>query len=73
MLRAVLSAALVVAFVGGVFAEEPVKIGLVQSLTGPFNTVGKAAVNGAQLYVQHHFMCCTSAHVKSGNANCAQL
>jgi branched-chain amino acid transport system substrate-binding protein len=54
MLRALLSAALVMTFAGGVFAEEPVKIGLVQSLTGPFNTVGKAAVNGAQFYVQQH-------------------
>ena len=35
-------------------AQEPLKIGLVQSLTGPFNTVGKAAVNGARLYIQQH-------------------
>src|SRR5262245_18193945 len=36
------------------FAQEPLKIGLVQSMTGPFNTVGKAVVNGARLYVQQH-------------------
>jgi branched-chain amino acid transport system substrate-binding protein len=35
-------------------AQEVVKIGLVQSMTGPFNTVGKAAVNGARLYIQEH-------------------
>jgi branched-chain amino acid transport system substrate-binding protein len=39
---------------GNVLAQEPLKIGLVQSLTGPFSTVGKAAVNGVQLYVQQH-------------------
>src|SRR5712692_4851682 len=35
-------------------AQEPLKIGLIQSMTGAFNTVGKAAVNGARLYVQQH-------------------
>ena len=35
-------------------AQEPLKIGLVQSMTGGFSTVGKAAVNGARLYVQTH-------------------
>jgi len=35
-------------------AQTPLKIGLVQSLTGAFNTVGKAAVDGAKLYVQLH-------------------
>jgi branched-chain amino acid transport system substrate-binding protein len=54
MLRMLMSAALGMTFAGGAFAEEPIKIGLIQSLTGPFNTVGKAAVNGAQLYVQQH-------------------
>jgi branched-chain amino acid transport system substrate-binding protein len=39
---------------GGAHAEDVVKIGLVQSMTGPFNTVGKAAVNGARLYIQQH-------------------
>jgi branched-chain amino acid transport system substrate-binding protein len=33
-------------------AQDVVKIGLVQSMTGPFNTVGKATVNGARLYMQ---------------------
>jgi branched-chain amino acid transport system substrate-binding protein len=35
-------------------AQEVVKIGLVQSMTGQFNTVGKAVVNGARLYIQEH-------------------
>jgi len=35
-------------------AQDVVKIGLVQSMTGPFNTVGKATVNGARLYMQQH-------------------
>jgi branched-chain amino acid transport system substrate-binding protein len=35
-------------------AQTPLKIGLIQSLTGAFNTVGQAAVNGAKLYVQQH-------------------
>src|SRR5262245_65658006 len=34
--------------------QEPLKIGLVQSMPGPFNTVGKAVVNGARLYMQQH-------------------
>src|SRR6266852_5252914 len=40
--------------VGAATAQEPLKIGLIQSMTGAFNTVGKAAVNGARLYVQQH-------------------
>ncbi len=40
--------------VSAVAAQEPLKIGLIQSMTGAFNTVGKAAVNGARLYVQQH-------------------
>ena len=35
-------------------AQDVVKVGLVQSMTGPFNTVGKATVNGARLYMQQH-------------------
>jgi branched-chain amino acid transport system substrate-binding protein len=31
-----------------------VKIGLIQSMTGPLNTIGKAVVNGARLYMQQH-------------------
>src|SRR5258708_18364488 len=40
--------------VGAATAQDPLKIGLIQSMTGAFNTVGKAAVNGAWLYVQQH-------------------
>src|SRR5437899_2663506 len=40
--------------VGAAVAQEPLKIGLIQSMTGAFNTVGKAAVNGARLYIQQH-------------------
>ena len=55
MLRAVIgAAALAVGLVYGAAAQEPLKIGLIQSLTGSFSTVGKATVNGAQLYVQQH-------------------
>jgi branched-chain amino acid transport system substrate-binding protein len=39
---------------GSVAGQELVKIGLIQSITGPFNTVGKAVVNGARLYMQQH-------------------
>jgi branched-chain amino acid transport system substrate-binding protein len=50
-----LAAALTLAlFLTAADAQEPLKIGLVQSLTGGFNTVGKAAVNGARLYVHQH-------------------
>jgi branched-chain amino acid transport system substrate-binding protein len=31
-----------------------VKIGLIQSMTGPFSTIGKAVVDGARLYMQQH-------------------
>jgi branched-chain amino acid transport system substrate-binding protein len=55
MLQAVIGAAmLAMGLVDGAAAQEPLKIGLIQSLTGPFSTVGKATVNGAQLYVQQH-------------------
>jgi ABC-type uncharacterized transport system substrate-binding protein len=40
--------------VGTAAAQEPLRIGLIQSITGAFNTVGKAAVNGARLYIQQH-------------------
>jgi branched-chain amino acid transport system substrate-binding protein len=49
-----LAAAVAIFAVGETRAQETVKIGLVQSMTGPFNTVGKAAVNGARLYMQEH-------------------
>jgi branched-chain amino acid transport system substrate-binding protein len=35
-------------------AQEVVKVGLVQSMTGAFNTTGKAIVNGAILYLKQH-------------------
>jgi branched-chain amino acid transport system substrate-binding protein len=34
--------------------QGPVKIGLIQSMTGPLNTIGKAVVDGARLYLQQH-------------------
>jgi branched-chain amino acid transport system substrate-binding protein len=37
-----------------VAGQESLKIGLIQSITGPSNTVGKAVVNGARLYMQQH-------------------
>jgi len=43
------------ALTGGAAAgQESLKIGLIQSLTGALSTVGKAAVDGARLYVQQH-------------------
>jgi len=55
MLRSLIGAlALAMALADGASAQEPLKIGLIQSLTGPFNTVGKAVVDGAQLYVKQH-------------------
>jgi branched-chain amino acid transport system substrate-binding protein len=35
-------------------AQGPIRIGLIQSMTGPFNDAGKAVVSGAQLYVRQH-------------------
>jgi branched-chain amino acid transport system substrate-binding protein len=57
MLRAMIGAATLAMTMGlldGAAAQEPLKIGLIQSLTGSFSIVGKATVNGAQLYVQQH-------------------
>jgi branched-chain amino acid transport system substrate-binding protein len=55
MVRFAISAAVLsMAFEGGAGAQAPVKIGLIQSLTGSFNTVGKAVVDGAHLYVHQH-------------------
>jgi branched-chain amino acid transport system substrate-binding protein len=39
---------------GPAHAQEVLKLGLIQSLTGAFNTTGKAAVNGALLYLKQH-------------------
>jgi branched-chain amino acid transport system substrate-binding protein len=53
--KSIATTALALAFsVGVAVAQEPLKIGLIHSMTGAFNTVGKAAVNGARLYVQQH-------------------
>jgi branched-chain amino acid transport system substrate-binding protein len=49
-----MTAAVLAVLAGAARAQEVVKIGLVQSMAGPFNTVGKAVVNGARLYVQEH-------------------
>ena len=35
-------------------AQEVLKLGLIQSLTGAFNTTGKAAINGALVYLKQH-------------------
>jgi branched-chain amino acid transport system substrate-binding protein len=54
-LKSIAIAALALALsVTSAAAQELLKIGLVQSLTGAFNTVGKAVVNGARLYIQQH-------------------
>jgi branched-chain amino acid transport system substrate-binding protein len=55
LLRSIATAALALAVsVTAAAAQEPLKIGIIHSMTGAFNTVGKATVNGARLYVQQH-------------------
>ena len=54
MLRMIIGAAALAFSITAAAAQEPLRIGLIQSMTGAFNTVGKAAVNGARLYVQQH-------------------
>jgi branched-chain amino acid transport system substrate-binding protein len=54
MMTAIVAVWAVAVGAGGVWAEDSIKIGLIQSITGPFNTVGRAAVNGARLYLQQH-------------------
>jgi branched-chain amino acid transport system substrate-binding protein len=61
LLRARTNSAIVVASlvalaasVGAAAAQEVLKLGLIQSMTGAFNTTGKAAVNGALLYLKQH-------------------
>ncbi len=39
---------------GTAMAQQVLKLGLIQSMTGAFNTTGKAAVNGAELYLRQH-------------------
>jgi len=61
MLRTMIGAAVVVASLaalaasaGAAAAQEVLKLGLIQSITGAFNTSGKATVNGALLYLRQH-------------------
>jgi len=54
MLRIIIGLTALAFSMAAAAAQEPLKIGLIQSMTGAFNTVGKAAVNGARLYVQQH-------------------
>lgn len=54
MLRLVICVAFVVAAINDAGAQQPLRVGLIQSLTGPFGTVGKAIVNGARLYLREH-------------------
>ena len=51
---AVVSLAALAASAGAAAAQEVLKLGLIQSMTGAFNTAGKAAVNGALLYMRQH-------------------
>lgn len=39
---------------GSAYAQQPLKVGLVQSMTGAFNATGKAVINGALLYLKQH-------------------
>ena len=39
---------------GTATAQEVLKIGVIQSMTGAFNTGGKAVVNGVLLYLKQH-------------------
>jgi branched-chain amino acid transport system substrate-binding protein len=48
------AASALLASADSVFAQEALKLGLVQSMTGAFNTTGKAVVNGALLYLKQH-------------------
>jgi branched-chain amino acid transport system substrate-binding protein len=47
-------AAVVSITAGGASAQETIKIGAVQSMTGSFNQIGKQAMAGARLYLQEH-------------------
>jgi branched-chain amino acid transport system substrate-binding protein len=48
------AASLLVASGSAAGAQEVLKLGLVLSMTGAFNTAGKAVVNGALLYLKQH-------------------
>jgi branched-chain amino acid transport system substrate-binding protein len=39
---------------GAAPAQEVIKLGLIQTMTGPLNTAGKSVVNGARLYLKQH-------------------
>ena len=72
MLRTITGAAAVVAslvalaaFAGAAAAQEVLKLGLIQSLTGAFNTSGKAAVNGALLYLRQQARSLPAARSRS--------
>jgi branched-chain amino acid transport system substrate-binding protein len=39
---------------GEASAQETIKIGAVQSMTGSFNPIGKQVMAGARLYLQEH-------------------
>ena len=47
------AASLLVASGSAAVAQEVLKLGLVLSMTGAFNTAGKAVVDGALLYLKH--------------------
>jgi branched-chain amino acid transport system substrate-binding protein len=49
-----IAASALVASGGAATAQEVLKIGLVQSMTGPLSTIGRAVVDGARLYMQQH-------------------
>ena len=48
------AAAALAAAAGAAGAQDVLKLGLVQSMTGALNTTGKAVVNGALLYLKQH-------------------
>jgi branched-chain amino acid transport system substrate-binding protein len=52
-LKPLLSAA-AISFAAAVLAEEPVKIGFVVEMTGPFADIGRQITNGARAYVKAH-------------------
>src|SRR5262249_35952089 len=54
MLRIIIGLTALAFSMAAASAQEPLKIGLIQSMTGAFNTVAKARVTGARLYVQQH-------------------
>jgi branched-chain amino acid transport system substrate-binding protein len=49
-----IAASALLASVDAVSAQEVLKLGLIQEMTGAFNAVGKNIVNGALLYLKQH-------------------